>query len=675
MQIFFKNTAIALVIVSLTACLEVEDNNNNDNLVAALQQQNEILAAQNQAQQTEASVTLTGKVTNISTDTSAQNASVKIKIGNDWSEPMNLATDGSFELNALPFNSDYTLVVQSADNSFLNRTFYGTTRSGSTGINYQDIGSLQISEGELKSVAFLDSETNKSILGLEIYAFSHLIQPGREGVVSDSEEFYHTASYNEATSQYEIMLPKDIDLPLLGSLDLNGDGDDDYRLETLNYSRYLIEASALNDTSTLYLMDITPVDQYIEFRVSVLSEEGNVLEGLSLIVEDAINGKLLSAFDSTTNQYVINANFQSSMKILLPAFNIDDKSFDSSTVSITTERDELLRITVPNYSFSGYHTSTTYNVPANSELLNIVLQPKHIVTGNSPVELISKTINLGTNNTTYKAFYSQAIDLNESSVELMQKNVFSIIRGNDDQNDLVLPGSTVITKKDIVVDTTNELSLGNTLLTVMPKSELQAGFSYQYIINEIIDSNTGDLVDISSDYSLEFTIKKESDINFDINTLSLDNNNYYNNGELIKIENTAGEASNPYYQNKNVYIIIPSSAINTLKNLTLQKMIVTKNNVTSNGISSYEIIKNGRIYGSAAYAVSASENEDITYNDNYSSYIIRGLASSDGEIYRTNTYEYLYDNTEISENSITFEYAFETIDGEVSTGTITLDVQ
>ena len=293
---FFKPAAIVFAIASLTACIEVEDN--NDDLVNALQQQNEILTAQNETQQSEASVTLIGKVTNISTDSSAQTASVTIKVGSDWSEPTAVATDGSFELSALPFNSDYTLVVQSENSSFLSRTYYGSTKEGATGVNYQDIGTLQVSEGELKSFSFLDSNSNESVLGLKLYSISHILLPERTGAVSDAEEFYHTSLYNEATSQYDIMLPKDIALNLYGSLDLNGDGENDYQVEgSNNYTSYLVHAESVNDTSTIYLVDQTPLEQNIEFRISALDEHSNVLEGLTLHIDDATNGKIFSEFN------------------------------------------------------------------------------------------------------------------------------------------------------------------------------------------------------------------------------------------------------------------------------------------------------------------------------------------------------------------------------------------
>jgi hypothetical protein len=163
MNFFIKKMAVVLATLSLTACMEVEDNNDNSELTAAIQKQNDILTEQNNLLQIEDdnselvsviqqqndilteqnnllqieddnselvsviqqqndilteqnnvlnaqhSVTLTGNIKNISINTLAKNASVAIKVGNNWSEPVNLAEDGSFKINNLPFNSDFTL--------------------------------------------------------------------------------------------------------------------------------------------------------------------------------------------------------------------------------------------------------------------------------------------------------------------------------------------------------------------------------------------------------------------------------------------------------------------------------------------------------------------------------------------------------------------------------------
>ena len=394
MKIFFKPTAIAFALVSLTACMEVKDNNNNDEVVSALQAQNDILTAQNEAQQAEDSVTITGKVTNLSTDSAAQDASVVIKVGNDWSEPAEVATDGSFELTTLPYNSDYTLVVQSKDDTFLNRTYYGTTRAGTTGINYQDIGGLYVSEGELKSYSVVDSQTSESILGLSLYSYSHVYQSNRAIAASDYKEYYHTGSYNEATSQYDIVLPKDIALTIYADLDLNDDGDNDYQVEGgSSYGSTLVSSSKVDEISTVYLIDktIPEPEQEIEFRVSMLDKEGNVLNNLSLMVDDQLNEEILSEFDDITQQYVLTAKLASTINILSPAFSANEQSYDSSYISIS-RNNEQLRVRTYAYNSNGYHTSNDYYVPLDSTVLDLILQPRETTSGsNTAIELLTKS--------------------------------------------------------------------------------------------------------------------------------------------------------------------------------------------------------------------------------------------------------------------------------------------
>jgi hypothetical protein len=702
-----KTLVIALAITSLSACIDVEDNNDNSELVSAIQQQNDILNAQNDLLQIEDnnselvsviqqqndilteqnnvlnaqhSVTLTGNIKNISINTVAKNASVAIKVGNNWSEPVDLDEDGSFKINDLPFNSDFTLVVKSNDQAFLSRIYHGVTTYGTTGVIYQHIGEVAVSEGELRSFSIMDSVTQKSVLGLNIYSNSFIKANNRLNNISVVEEYIHKSSYNETTEQYEIMLPKDIPLDLLGSLDVNNDGKDDYLLENVYYNsnpndKVLVSAQLIDDTDFLYLVNKTPVLQNIELRISVIDRESMVLEELTLLIDDDENGEIISEFDDTNKQYVLNTLLKDEVYVYLPAFNQDTKKFDSSTLKISKYDDNRIRVSTPVYSSNDYHTNKSYYLPSNSTSLNIVMQPKLNTNPETEIKLVTKSSNLNADNQSFKVFYSQSIELTQSSVELKQKDVLSVIKGNTLTDDLVLPGTTIISNVDKTLNTNTQLSLNNTLLTVTPESSLETGFAYEYIINEVIESDSKELVNINND-NLTFSIEEQSDATFDITSLKLDNNNYYTNGELIKEENTADEASNSISNNYgDARIIIPPSAMASLKSLSLQKKVVTKNNIAINEQMFWQIINNGQSNLSTYYAVSAAQNENLVF-DNISRYsILLGSAYPDGKIYNINTYEDLKDNTDITENSITFLYTYQTLSGEISTGEIKLAVQ
>lgn len=673
MNLFFKSTVIALSITYLTACLEVEDN--NDAVVTALQEQNDILAEQNAAQKSENSVTVTGKINNLSTDSAAQSASLTIKVGNEWSEAVMVATDGSFELVNLPGNSDYTLLIKSNNNSFVERVYFGTTKTTVAGISFQNIGLLNVSEGQLFSYSILDSITNEHIPALELYASSRVIQSNRFGAVSDAEDYYHTASFNAENFQYEIVLPKDISLSLYASLDIDNDGENDYRTETSSYSSAIVEASKINEQSTVYLVDLQKTAQEIEFRISVLDAESNIIANQSLTIDDQTNGQLVSEFDEDTLQYVLTAKLSSSLKILSPAFSVEGQSYRSGYISISNNNDEIY-VQTYIYNQSGSYRSFSYYLPLDSETVDIVYQPQSAVSDVSDVELVFKSNNLSSINTEYKAYYSQPVAINADTViGLKRKNVVSVTRGDDSSDDLVLAGATLLSVSDVDVTMVAGLSLNNTLLTINPYTSLLAGYQYQYVINDIVDSSTGALIDIVDDNSAVFDV--ESTDSFDINTLKLDNNNYYTNAELIKSENTAGEASNYSYGSNSSYLIIPEIATQQLKSLTIHKRLVTSQGSSESDFDAWQVIDNGQFNYSPSkgYAFSTATNEEV-YNEtgNVLRYIYKGMGISDGKVRQLNISEYLYDNTEASESSITFEYSYETRDGVVSAGIIVLPV-
>jgi hypothetical protein len=233
----------------------------------------------------------------------------------------------------------------------------------------------------------------------------------------------------------------------------------------------------------------------------------------------------------------------------------------------------------------------------------------------------------------------------------------------------------MVSSKDEVLNINTEVTLNNTLLTAKPESPLQNGFEYQYVIGEVLESNSGELINIYDDSSEVFSIQEEGGTAFDINNLKLDNNNYHTNGALIKTTNSAGEPSNSYYYYNRVRLLIPQDSLSTLKSLTLRQIIVTSDNLPRNDDFSWQVISDGQTNLSQNYLASVAQNENLIFENinNYS--VLKGTASPDGKVYTIDTYEYLQDNTDSLQNSITFSYTYQTTSGEVSTGDITLKVQ
>jgi len=107
----------------------------------------------------------------------------------------------------------------------------------------------------------------------------------------------------------------------------------------------------------------------------------------------------------------------------------------------------------------------------------------------------------------------------------------------------------------------------------------------------------------------------------------------------------------------------------------MRQLSVTEDNITRTDVSNFTIVNGGNVNVYRYGTVKLAENE-VVVNDNMQINIVTGTAQEDSQfIYRLNNYEYMSDNTDVSINTISFEYAYETIEGEVFTGTITIPVQ
>jgi len=134
----FKSSVVLLASLSLTACLDVTDN-TQEKLVSATTGQ-----YKNPADQSAKTVSLVGVISNMNTGTSIADATAQIKIGETLGEPVAIEA-GEFQVDNLPADSDYELVVHSTANEFADRSFFGTTRStNSMNEVYQDLGVLTV---------------------------------------------------------------------------------------------------------------------------------------------------------------------------------------------------------------------------------------------------------------------------------------------------------------------------------------------------------------------------------------------------------------------------------------------------------------------------------------------------------------------------------------------------
>ena len=668
MLVRFKWIALGLALVTLSGCLEVEDKSDSK-VVDSLEQQNQLLEqqlkqAQQQAEQQKVSVTLGGVITNLSTGNKVSNATVTVKVG--ASTPVvATVTDGSFQMAQLPANSDYELVIHSTANEFMDRTYFGRTRvTSAAGALYQDLGKLEVAAATEYSFAVFDTKTGEPIDTLKFWADSN------SGEGATEESFWHRASYDASTGRYKITLPQHIATLIQARLDLDNDGVNDYQPPFSGPVSYLqFFASDLNAADNFFLNDIRVGagqgdSENIQLRIAVVGTNASFIPDLTLSLQDGINGAVSSSFDSASNQYVINAILKNHVQIMLPSFSYLGQQHDS--VSVDLERIDASRYSV---SINGSYGEVSFDEAAE-RVFNLTLTPA-VINVYSNLRVVSKTTAIASNDPAFNVFYSSPISpLSDSEFTLLRKNVVRVVRGNESATDVVLAGTTQIEVIDEQVAVTTSLTQGNTFLRVEPVSGLLAGSNYQYNIGNVIDEVTGASVDVGGDY-INFTLP-EAPTAFDINSLHLDNNNYFTSGAIIKAQNTAGQTSLATNWNGSTYLYLPKS-ITGLKSLTLRKHSVTNGGSISARNSTYVLVSNGSFNFSTVYAYSMAENEYVMGSINYN--VHKGAAVADGAYYVLHIDEYLPDSINGNESSVKFTYSYETFAGEIGTGEFTLQIQ
>lgn len=643
----------------LAGCFKVEDN-SNDELVTALQEQNQILQAQQQTN----TVAIRGVVVDALDQLPVIGATVTIKIGAEVIASDIQTTNGEFVVSKLPANSDVEVIVSSPDNEFLTRAFFYDTGSSTSGEAQKDFGSFVVSEGIEVSISVLDSETNIPLSDLIFEANSSV------GTGSSYRNYLHISSFDETTGAYLVTIPKYFFVGLYASVDSDKDGEPDYIPELNQYdndTNLYVSWSNAKTNPTIYVAQSTEEEINtlpIQFRVAVVDSFGDVIEGADVTFTDTEIEVLQASYDSVSTQYVISTDFLYYGTIQIPAFSANGVNYQSASININKQSDGSLYITQNANSYASF------NVPQD-DVIELAIQPRTLTNADSTLEVVFKS-EVNSTNSNFSVFYSQPVNVSNQDIILYNSRAFTVTRGNDDANDLVLPGVTLITSgKNTAVTSTQ--SLNNTKLSISPSEALIGGMTYQYSVGMVEIESTQVKVNINGDetnFIAPYGLLEE----FDINDVRLDNDNYTTNGVLINANNTAGEASTANDRNDNVYLILPKS-VNTLQNLTMRQMIVVNDGVSRNDTNTLNLIDDGELSNvSMTGAVSLASNETIVRDGNYTN-VMSGLSLADEQqIFFANTYEYLSDDVDGSKNSITYEYAYETKEGEVITGTITLPV-
>lgn len=646
----FKHTSIALAISAsflVTGCLEVEDNNNDD-IISAIENQNKPTVEVESAQ----TATLTGTVEHLISNDKVNNALVSIKIGNTWSEPK-AATDGIFELSNLALESDFALLVSSADDSFQERAFYGNTGTG-----ISQLGALEVTNQEIIEFEVLQNGTNAPVTDLD---FTYSTSKGLEDISNwqQRNEHYVSSTFNEQTGTYSIARAVGLNRQLLVDLDIDNDAIDDYVLTRQPNQNNTIFTLDLDNNSSVY---VSKTAQSAEFsvRLSVIDTLGNTINDLDIVAYTQLSKTSAADFDSTTNEYVFEYKGTSTLNLMLPSYyDSQGTLFQSSKITVKASDGGANIQGNYNSSVNGFHQ-------IENGAISIVTQPQKGY--QSPqIDVVSQDIDLTTQG--FYVFLDTPVELIESEISLTKVNQLNVIRGNDSDTDFVEPGVTSISLEDVAMPLTASLSLSDNFITVLPTATLSSG-NYRYEIDKVIEKSTNVEKNVSAGSS--FTVDQAGEFNID--DIKFDNNNGFTNGELIFASNTAGISAENVYSSNNGAIYLPSS-IESLESLKLALISYTRDGIQTNEYQQRTIVSEGNTNTQQLRTVATALNENVlgeTYNIHLHTSLDDGSWYISDFDYQTRR---LNDNTVSSNNQVTLGYEYKVKGSEeVITGKITLPV-
>lgn len=671
MKINKKLAPIPLFVsLALTGCIEVDDD-SNDGVVDALNQQNSVLTEQNnllseQLENSQVSVTITGAVMDVDSELPIASANVTVYQGENEIAQGATNENGVFSIESLPASTDVTVVVSSADDTYIDRAFFMSTIPVSTGEGYDDIGTLMVSKPVNVAFSVVDAQSGDAVTGLEFRGFSY---SGTAG--STVNNFAHETSFNEETQQYEITLPKDLNVTLRADIDQDDDGEADFAFSNSDNviisedMLFILRANELEDTD-IALSETEDADvEQKSVSITLLDEQGNTVDAASFNYVDA-ESTINAEFDETSQQYVIDIPFDGYATLDMPSFAVDGTTYSTGSVSLSRQINSQTEQSAIRVSTNGFNSNSYYVIADEADLALVLVLRE--VQPESTVELI--TSNVSASDYAYSVYYSEAVQIAESEVSLTFNDI-NVIRGNDSTEDTVPAGSTNILSESVEVEVSAATSLNGVKHTFTPTDVLSANTSYTYSIGEVTPVSGGVAGDVYGD-EIEFTTPVDSNLVFNINDLKLDNRNYYTNGALIVSENTAGVANTAFDFSNNVNILLPAS-VETLNYLVLNFQSYNEFGSDFSFTRQEVLVQDGNIFLSRYFALDVAENENVN-NQTNTSLMLGSTAEDSTYVYGDFMYLYLRDNTASDPVTVTFTYEYQTKGGESASGTLTLPV-
>ena len=676
----FSKTPISLAILaslSLTGCIEVDDD-SNDEVVVALNQQNQILADQNallnqqieDADEAKFHATVAGIVMGADSQAPIGGATIQIMKGTELIAESTANESGQFTIEDLPSSTDLTVVVESADNAFVKRAFFIRTSTVFEADVYNDIGQLVVSVPTTSSLTILNGETGEPIEGLEFVGFSHS-GTGRSTVL----DYAHKSTFNEETGAYDIVLPRDFNITLEANLDLDGDGDIDFDIiESGNgnlVGRMLRIFDAVeNETLELTLgVQEDDVDAEVETKnvsITLIDENGLPLSDAAFLFTDG-EEDVASTFNAESSLHNLTVPFDGYVSLNMASFVEEEVTYSSGYISLDRSTDSQTGETTIVVRTSGFDSRSAYIIP-DTENIQLVVVARS-VTPSSDVQVITSNFD-ASDNYEYTVYYSEPVTIPEEEVTLTYDEI-AITAGNASTTDSIPSGTTVIERVERESPVTITSELNGTRYVFAPEGELETGTDYNYNVGFVSAVSDGISVDLSD--SRNFTTSVSTTGEFSIASLLVDNNNYYSNGAILVNETTAGVTSTVFEFDRTATLYLPVE-IEQLNYLNITVTGYTENNVENVYTRFIEVVSNNNVNYSKRLAVSAAEEEQIE-NRAFVNQVVGSTLSNGEYVYGVSTGVYIGDNKAGDVNEIDITYEYQLPGAEAQTGQLTLPVR
>ncbi len=648
----FKKSAIVLAVTAalpLSGCLKVEDSDSKETIVIE------------QSEQTPATVQVVLELVDHASGTMVQNVSARYKVGTQWSDELTVA-NGQIVIDDLPGNSDVLIDVTSDDGKYVKRIFSFKTSTVTQGqSSVQSLGQQYLYQASVAQFSILDSQ-NQSVKDVAVSypIVTYLTNYYPEQKIDNRI----VATYNEETGLYSLPLAAQINYQIDFDGDIDNDGVSDY---LFGYSSFTskIYSQELSDADVVYAKK-TAESYEFPVNITLLNNKNEpVIDNEALFVTSKYKLPQALMFDAQKNAYRYTYKGSSEIKINFSDIKSNDVNYKAGYVKVMPNQNDI------DVNFqNSKNSSRDYSLDELGELNLVILLDEIDAGSNYYFQSLSNFIN--SEDDSLNLFLSHPVQLSEDSVELENREVITITRGNASDNDMVPPGTTLIKRSNVEQEVNAELLYGNNLLVVTPKQPLTGG-SYKYTVRNLKSAEDGTLY--SRSFSNDFEIVKYDD-EFSIDAVKVDNNNGFSQGQRLVESNSAGIVDNSAVSAQRARLFLPLN-MKSLDYLDISVIKSVINNQESELFYRYRLVKDGEIQVSKHFATSLAMNENIS-NEGYASNLKLYTTLEEGQYYVVDLDNVNYrfdDHTEQNKNSITFNYEYRVKGGtEVISGTKTLNV-